>query len=300
MKRIIYIALFMLISGSTAFAQGPVAERALQAYQGNEWDKAARIIDSASVASGEAADPFTWHLRGFIYKDIYKIAQKENRNSTARAIAIESFYKSNELDKAGDFTQRNNGSIRSLVISYFNDAVRLMDTTNYMESEKFYLEYKRQMKRFAPATDFMKSDVEYYNAFATILVKKFNRMEKGADVFFNKAIEVYQKVIELDSNNCLAHYQIGILYYNKGVEILLNLDPTTPLEEIIKSQEICVELFQKSKPHMYKAWELQNCKDINPLEIAEGLSGIHYQLNEPDKFKYWEDLKKKLQEGEDK
>jgi tetratricopeptide (TPR) repeat protein len=300
MKRLIYISLLIFTAWTPVFAQGPIAERALVAYQGNEWDKAASIIDSAVANPAEASEAFTWHLRGFIYKDIYKIAEKENRNSAARSIAIESFYKSNEFDKSGDFVQRNNGSIRSLVISYFNDAVRLMDTVNFAESEKFYLEYKKQMLRFAPGTDFRKSDVEYYNAYATVLVKKYNRMEGSGDKYFDKAIEVYEKVIELDSNNCLAHYQIGILYYNRGVEILLNLDPTTPLEDIIKAQEMCVMLFQKSKPHMYKAWDLQNCKDINPLEIAEGLSGIHYQLNEPDKFKYWEDRKKKIQEGLDK
>lgn len=290
----------MLIAVSGAIAQGPFAEKALLAYQSNEWEKAIRYIDSAVVSEQESGDAFTWHLRGFIYRDYYKQVEKENRNSKARPAAIESFYKSNELDKSGDFTPRNNGSLRSIIISYYNDAVRLMDTTNFMESEKFYLEYKKQMGKFAPESDFTKSDIEYYNAFATVLVKKYNRMDKSSDEFFKQAISVYEKVIELDSNNCLAHYQVGILYYNKGVEILLNLDPTTPLEEIINAQEICVDLFQKSKPHMYKAWELKNCKDINPLEIAEGLSGIHYQLNEPDKFKYWEDLKKQLQEGQDK
>ncbi|MBX7094391.1 MAG: tetratricopeptide repeat protein [Flavobacteriales bacterium] len=300
MKRISYILVFVLMTFLQAMAQGPFAEGALVAYQNNEWDKATRLIDSAIVSPSEAGDAFTWHLRGFIYRDVYKQVDKEDRYSKARPIAIESFFKSNELDKNNDFTARNNGSLKSIIVSYYNDAVRLMDTTNYAESEKFYNEYKKQTQRLTPGTDFTKSDVEYYNALATVLVKKYNRMDKGSDEFFNQAIRVYEKVVELDSANCLAHYQIGILYYNKGVEILLNLDPTTPLEDIVKAQETCVDLFLLSKPHMYKAWELQNCKDINPLEIAEGLSGIHYQLNEPDKFKYWEDLKKKLQEGQDK
>lgn len=296
MKKVAYILFFWCFLAGTVTAQ-EYANRALEAYQNNDWKNAMMLIDSAIISPVEGNDPFTWHLRGFIYKDYFKNVEKEANNSTAREKAIAAFTRSNELDKTGDFTPKNNGNLNYLIVTYYNDAARLMDTTNYIRAEKFYQQYKDELTKMYPDTNLTRKDVEFYNAMATIIVKKYNRMDAKSEEFFNTAIKVYEKVTDLDSNNCLAHYMIGILYYNKGVDIILDMDETTPLDVIMEKQEQCLQLFLKSKPHMYKAWELQDCKAIDPLEIVEGLSGIHYQLNEPDKYQYWQDLKQKMQQG---
>lgn len=297
MKRIVYIAIFTLLSLTQVRAQESYSNRALESYQNSDWKKAMTLIDSAILVDAEKNDPFTWHLRGFIYKDYFRQVEKEIRTSPNRQVAIESFKKSNELDKTGDFKSKNFGMINYLIVSYYNDAVRLMDTTNYVHAEKTYKRFKAELINVYPDTSVVKKDVEFYNALATIIVKKYNRMDSKSEEFFNTAITVYEKVIDLDSNNCLAHYMIGLLYYNKGVDIILDMDETTPIDVIMQKQDQCLELFLKSKPHMYKAWELQDCKAIDPVEILEGLSGIHYQLNEVDKYKYWLDLKSKMQQG---
>jgi hypothetical protein len=277
-------------------AQNALADRALNAYQENDYKTAMTLIDSAILIPAEAGSAYVWHLRGFIYKDYYKQIEKEDRLSTARPTAVESFLKSRELDASEEFLSLNNNNLKYLCITFFNDAVRLLDTTNYVISEKYYLDYKRNMLRAFPDTDFKKNDVDYYNVFAQILTRKYNPADVRSEEFFNMAIRVYENVIAIDSNNCTAHYQIAILYYNRGVDILLNLPDETDLEDIIKAQDLCLGLFLKSKPHMHKAWELTNCVGLKRIEIAEGLSGIYYQLNEPDKFKYWDEKRKRLQE----
>lgn len=297
MLRFIHISLFLLLTLGVR-AQAPYMNKALDAYQASDIVKAAGYIDSAIANPDEAKDPFTWHLRGFIYRDYFRVVEKENRNSNKRPIAIESFMKSNELEgNNGENTAKNNSNIKSLIISYYNNAVVLMDTAHYRESEKFYVEYRNWMLRAFPATDLKKQDVDYYNALATILVKLYNHVDHHSEKYFDSAVAVYKKVIELDSNNCLAHYQIGILYYNKGVEILLGLEAGTPLEEIVKAQDECVRLFLISKPHLYRAWQIENCQSIDKVEIATGISGIHYQLNEAEEHQRFEEIKKKLQEG---
>lgn len=297
MRSIFYIALIFFSMMGSLRAQELYANRALEAYQNSEWTKAISLIDTAILVDGEKNDPFTWHLRGFIFKDHFKQVDKESRTSPSRQLALNAFKRSNELDKTGDFRSKNLGMINYLIVSYYNEAVRLMDTTNYVSAEKSYKKFKEELINVYPDTNVVKKDVEFYNALATIIVKKYNRMDSKSEEFFNTAISVYQKVIDLDSNNCLAHYMVGLLYYNKGVDIILDMDETTPIDVIIEKQEQCLQLFLKSKPHMYKAWELQDCKAIDPVEILEGLSGIHYQLNEVDKYKYWLELKAKMQQG---
>ena len=299
MKRIFNI-LFLILVVATAGAQN-ITQRALTAYQENDFKKAMTLIDSAVAHPTESRSPYVWHLRGFIYKDYFKQVEKEDRFSGARQPAIDAYLKSRELDTNSEFTTNNNNNLRYLCYSYYNDAVRTLDTANYIQSEKYYQQYKQNMSAAFPGTDFTKNDIEYYNAFALILTRKYNPADVKSEEYFDMAIRVYKNVLELDTANCTAHYQIAILYYNRGVEILLNLPAETELEDIMKAQDICLQLFLESKPHMHKAWELTNCAGLKRIEIAEGLSGIYYQLNEPDKFKYWDERKKKiLEEGEDK
>jgi hypothetical protein len=48
---------------------------------------------------------------------------------------------------------------------------------------------------------------------------------------------------------------------------------------------------------LYRAWQIENCQSIDKVEIATGISGIHYQLNEAEEHQRFEEIKKKLQEG---
>lgn len=275
-------------------AQTPNSQQALELYQNNQLKEAMEKIDQAIADPAESSDAFVWHLRGYIYKDFFKTIEKESRNSLNREVAIESYMKSSELDTAKEYEKNNFINLRYLVTSYFNDAVRTMeDTSTLALSESFYLKYKAGVKRIGEKINENKTDVDFYNALGSRYVARYNRFDTLTVVHWEKAIETYKRVLELDPDNCLANYQIGMLYYNRGVDVIFSLDPETPLQEIMKAQDICLDLFMKSKPYLVKAWELKSCDNL--VEIAEGLSGIYYQLNMPDKHEYWKSVIKDLQ-----
>jgi len=295
MLKKIYISFVLVMVAAAAMAQNSYVEKAAQFFKEKNDAQAKIYIDSAILNENEAKDSYTWHLRGHIYKEYYLTADSSDRNSTARKISIESFDKSNTLDTKNEFIDNNNSNIKFLLNTYRSDAVKLMDTTNYMESEFFYNEFRTLTLKFFPTTDFGRQDVEYYNAYATQVYRTYNPYAPDSgSVRFNEVVKAYEKVISIDSENCLAHYQIAIMYYNKGVDLILNLDPETSIDVMNEVLDLCVSLFQKSKPHMLKAWELKSCKNIT--EIVEGLKGISYQLNEPEEFKKWEQEQKKLQD----
>lgn len=295
MLKKIYISFFLTTVAFAAMAQNSYVEKAAQYFKDKNDAKAKICIDSAILNENDAKDPYTWHLRGHIYKEYYLILDSANRKSTARKISIESFEKSNSIDYKNEFSDNNNSNIRYLLNTYRSDAVKLMDTTNYVESEYFYNEFRTLTIKYFPTTDFGRQDVEYYNAYATQVYRTYNPYAPDSgSVRFNEVVKAYEKVISIDGDNCLAHYQIAIMYYNKGVDLILNLDPESSIDVMNDVLDLCVSLFQKSKPHMLKAWELKSCKNIN--EIVEGLKGISYQLNEPDEFKKWEQEQKKLQD----
>jgi hypothetical protein len=51
------------------------------------------------------------------------------------------------------------------------------------------------------------------------------------------------------------------------------------LDKMMKVQDECVEIFKKAEPYMLKAESL----DPRKIETLEGLSGIYFALNEPEK-----------------
>jgi tetratricopeptide (TPR) repeat protein len=110
-------------------------------------------------------------------------------------------------------------------------------------------------------------------------------------MYLDKAQKVYEEVLELDSNNVSANYNIGIIFYNQGVEIVNNMDYSLDLEQLNNVQDRIIELFKKSLPYMKKAY------DLNPKrkETLIGLQGIYFSLNDIPKS---EAYKKELEELE--
>jgi len=292
MKRIVFhIALLMLLAANQLQAQVSYTNKAILFYQENQFDKAMTYIDSALANSKESTDPYAWYVKGMIYKDHFKANQLNDANSPSRVTAIESFKKCMDLDASGDHKANAATNIKFLAGTYYNEMVRNLDTVNFEKAEPLYEKYKETMRMVSPDMDFTKSDKEVYLFLGAQISRKFNfKKETVTQKYFDMAINVFNRVIDLDSNDCNAHYQIAQLYYNYGVETILSLDDGTPLDKVIEAQDKCVALFQKSLPHMKKAYQLSNCK--SKKELLRALMGIYYQLNEMDKYN---DLNTQLQ-----
>lgn len=298
-RKVSYITLLMLLAVTQLQAQVSYTNKAILFYQENQFDKAKIYIDSAIASTKEGNDAYTWYVKGMIYKDDFKANEFNNTESPARIISVEAFKKCMELDAANEHKANAATNIKFLAGTYYNEMVKNLDTVNYEKAEPLYIKYKETMKLVTPTMDFTKSDKEVYLFLGAQISRKFNFKKEGVtQKYFDMAVNVFNRVIAIDSNDCNAHYQIAQLYYNYGVETILSLDDTTPLEKVIEAQDKCVVLFQKSLPHMKKAYQLSNCK--SKKELMRALMGIYYQLNEMEKYNTLQDELKKLPPKEDK
>lgn len=291
-RKLLHIILLVMVCMPFANAQVSYTNNAILFYQENQYDKAMVYIDSALASPKEMNEAYTWYVRGMIFKDHYKQFETAMMDSKSRVKSVESFKKCIDLD-AGKNEHTSNAmvNIKFLAGTYYNEMVKNLDTVNYEKAEPLYEKYKQTMRLVDPKMDFTKNDKEVYLFLGAQISRKFNFKKEGVtQKYFDMAIGVFNKVITLDSNDCNAHYQIAQLYYNYGVETILSLDDTTPLDKVIEAQNKCVTLFQKSLPHMKKAYQLSNCK--SKKELVRALMGIYYQLNEMDKYN---DLNTQLQ-----
>ena len=104
-----------------------------------------------------------------------------------------------------------------------------------------------------------------------------------------KAKSYFERVLTLDENNLNGNYNIGILYYNKAVNIINGTDYDIDLVALSDIQDTSITLFMQSLPFMETAVKLEP-ENENTLI---GLSGIYFALNEHEKS---EEIKQQLRD----
>lgn len=280
-----------MLFGVAGMAQPRLAIDALLKFQNGDVSGAQQLIDTAITVDDCKNDPITWTYRGYIYKGIYKANEKQDKNSPARVIAIDSYKKALTLTDTGQAFDQSLQDLGYLVKTLYNDAVRSLNARDAEQALKSYAEFKDLKTYLDPNYNFKKEDVQFYNVLAsTIYSVLYDEDREKNAAYFDKAIEAYGVVLAIDSNDYNANYNTAVLFYNKGVNKIKALDPESPIPIIVSTQDECVVLFKKALPYMLKAYEL------NPKrrEVLIGLSGIYFSLNEIEKSNYYSKLLEEL------
>jgi len=133
---------------------------------------------------------------------------------------------------------------------------------------------KEAVKYLDMAIEKNPSDVNYYLA-------KGDLLKDNADG--DNAILCYQKALDIEPANFIALYNLGVIYFNRGVNQLKVLD-TIPVndnvayEREMKKSEVW---WKKSLPFMEK------CHEIKPSDatVKESLGTLYYRLKMMDEYK---------------
>ncbi len=136
------------------------------------------------------------------------------------------------------------------------------------------LEYLRIAREDDP------ENVSYVFAEATI----YDRMGET-----DKAVELYEKCIEMDPDFFNAYYNLGGMYYNKAVTMYEESSNILDDDEYLKARAKADSTLLKSLPYMEEAHEIRP-DDIGTLET---LKTLYYRLKMLDKF---DEINAKLQE----
>lgn len=271
----------MVLFTAVSFAQQQRIAKALDFVEAGDFDKAKIEIDAAVQNEASSADSYAWYVKGFIYKELYKKNEKNNPLSPIRNEAIAALKKSMELDTKGENINENKQTLKFLAATLNNDAVKSISNNNAEAAQKAFEKYKEVMLLIDPQTNLKPKTIEFMLALASMLNNQYQAEQDSAkkELKFLGVKNMYQEVLKLDANNVSANYNLGILYYNKAVNIINNLDYDMDIFLLMKIQDKCVEIFKQSLPYMEKALEL----DPNRVQTLLGLEGIYISLNEFEK-----------------
>jgi Tfp pilus assembly protein PilF len=277
----------MMLAG-ISLAQTSKVQRAYELVQQGKLDSAKMVIDDAMLEPDAAKEYQSWYIMGFIYKEIYKQRETSNVKSSARDIAVQALTKAVELDVQKEQTANMMQNLKYLGSKYNNDAIRTMDTVNYILSGELFEKYIKTYKLCEPGFNEISKRIEYYLA---ISYKFQGYFEETNSTNILKLTETYlNKALAHDPNSPTANKNFALLYYNMGVTIIKKMDYDVDLEQLYILQDHATKLFKQAEPFMLKA------HGISPKDktILEGLQGIYYQLNDTEKSNLY---KKKFEEA---
>lgn len=287
------IAIVLLLLSLGALGQN-VTRKAYGHYQEGDLKRAQALIDSAITLDGEKERAQTWQIRGFVYKELVK--KKGGERYAYVDTSIASFEKALEKGAAGKVKKNSEKALKYLINKhYYNQALKMLDTTNYERPKKLFERYVELKKETLDqdGKELKKTQIGFYNNLGVVFMNLWEGKKAHDGEMFNKAIEAFRKVLKFDSSNYLARYNTGIMHYNRGVQITQQLDPArvdVDISTVQKKQDQSTRHFRKALPHMKEAYDQRPKR----LETVEGLSGIYYSLNEKERCNHFKQLKQKI------
>jgi len=294
MSKKIYILFIVSILTSSVFGQFVGKDDlsiALFYLQKNELDSAKTRIDLASLNDVLKETAKTWYYKGFIYKELYKNKDKENKTSPYRITSIESFEKMFTMSNKAEFEQSASKILKYEASTLYNDAARMLDPENYKTAISNYALFRKTMKLVDEDANLDSRDVQFKLALASMLNRPSDGKVAVDSVNIYQVKKLYSEVLVIDTNNPGANYNLGILYYNEAAEIINHMDYDMDIMSLNAVQDYCIEIFLKSLPFMKKSYDL----GYKRRETLIGLSNIYYGLNDLEKSDAY---KKELQDLE--
>ncbi len=288
--HIVTLWILFLVTGINAYAQMDSVSKAVDILQSQELSQELRvkqaleIIDKAIVNPEASSNAYAWYVRGYVYKEMYKTFESANKKSKTRLDAVSFLKKSITLDSTKEYLDNTRQTLKYLGSTFYNDASSTLDTMNYPIAIESYENFKLCMLAAEPAYNLKIREIEFQNALATVYEKKFRENVKTNIAFYTKTEELYKKVISIDTNNYNANYDLSMMYYNYGVDIIKNMSVEIDIFYIDNIQEDARVQFKKALPYALKAYALNPTR----IEILSELEGIYFSLYEFDlsnKFK---------------
>ncbi len=195
-------------------------EEAYLLFKNGQRLKAAAVIDKAVATADGSVDARAWHVRGFIYKDIYIKEDSRGAVPTARELAIESMKKSIENDQDKLFAVQSYKVLKLLAVSYFNEAIDIIEAQSSATidgAEDQYLKYKDLTIYQFPDSVMTEDDIAFYLAMSTVHRKIFEKNKVANAKNYNKEQAYLKRVLELDPDNSQAKYSISVSQHNRGL-----------------------------------------------------------------------------------
>ncbi|MBX7051507.1 MAG: hypothetical protein K1X54_05695 [Flavobacteriales bacterium] len=185
--------------------------------QDKKFDEAKVEVEQAIESDLEKSDPYTWYIRGYIFKELYKDNQGTDLSEGLRITAVQSFLKSQELSPTAD--KNNDAALGYLASTYFRDAINAASSLkSERDSSSFDLFDAYRNIQIAIGQD-EKINSGYMELLQTRSRSLLNLLSSDQcnEVLFLHVKSSYEEILATNPTDCIALYNLAITYYNTAV-----------------------------------------------------------------------------------
>ena len=280
------LTLFAIMLSSMMYGQSWTGQ-AYNFFKANDLQSAQVAIDSA-IKTVERHDPQTWQLRGLIYRDVQNGDSLYNRQ-----IAIESFVHAREIDTAGVYAAQISNYLKNTIVRYYNNAVTLLqEDHDYDKALEYYERYKEHYKSLVnPSANFDERDIQFYIALGIEYQNKADIVpQKQKNEWRYKAIDSFDKALEIDSMNFTANFNAGAAYYTIAVDYITGSKAEIDIDELVVMTKKAEEAFLKALPYLLRAERI----DAEHIDTKVALMGCYYGLNKDKLYLKYQSMLDKI------
>jgi len=250
-------------------------------------------IEKAIKAKGGETNKLAWHVRGFIYKDLFINNRQNELANDFRTQSVQSFLNSIKYDKEKQLLHQNTKALRFLAVSHYNEASDIIDAhqpANISDAASNYSRYREILIALSPDTTILEKDIEYLLAMSTAHRKIYESDRKTYDDYWMESNNFLNEVIKKDSLNFNAFYSLGVSYYNRGAYNLERI-PYADILELLDIQSESMKNIEQAYPYMEKAHEIDSTK----IQVVRALRIINFNLNKIEESQLFEELERQMQ-----
>ncbi len=270
-----YIVTLVIATTLAAHAQSDLVDKAAQSAQAGNYEEAKTSIDLAVADPAAAKEAATWYYFGFIYKALYKAKEIDNPGSPLRKSALDAFGKSLELEANSKYAAGCKQSMKFLVNTIYNDAVKALNKQDFQQAFDNYESYIEAERIVNPAG--LTDKVIFYAGYSAYMINNYD----GAVKYLN---EVKAK----DYNDPLLYFFLGKLYHDnekvdQALEVLQEGKEKHPLAKDINDLYITYKLERGELTELET--ELQKAINLSPenLELRVTLALLYEKKAELDR-----------------
>ena len=275
--RIPLLGMALILVSGLSFGQNDKIASALRALKDDDLDQAKVLIDEAAAHETTMNSAHTWYYRGYIYYELYK--RDKPMKGPERSLSIEYFKKSVDIEPDGKYGSNSVTQITNIARTFYNDCVNYLNAKDPEKAKASFETFIVKMRIADPNSDLKSKMIDVYLALGGMYTNLYELNKRTNATYWHEAKKYFEMVLDLDENNLNGNYNIGILYYNKAVNIINGTDYDIDLVALSDIQDTSITLFMQSLPFMETAVRLEP-ENENTLI---GLSGIYFALNEHDK-----------------
>ena len=175
---------------------------------------------------------------------------------------------------------------------FYKKILNLIFIKNQSKALEYYNTFRKLKSIAEPNYDFSNISVDFFNGMGRMYKMRYENDKINSKNLLDSCISYFSKSLDLNPKQYTPNYDLGILYHNLGVDIILEeLDIDADLEMVILMQEQAVEYFSKSLPYLEKVYQMKP----EETSIVQGIAAVYYSLNDMEKHVEYMNILKGLQ-----